>query len=462
MAGLGLVAVALAVAGAVVAPRLVAADPVVRTIAVGTTPLGVTVDPKTGHAFVIDNGDNSAGVIDTRTGTLLRTVRVGTGPTGMAVDERDGRVVVADSATSASQQTGQFLILRPLWSGSADVSILAARSGAHVATVSAAVSFAGVVADSHSGRVFVAMGDDSPLGQAEGGSIGVLPPAGTQIHHLATLPGTPLAMAVDGVANRAIVASEGGIVSILDATTGRLVRRASIGQSLPGQTIAVDEKTSRAFVLTANLNGDSGTVCVFDTHSGTLVRTVPLDSLPASIAVDATLGRAFIATIGPTTPVAVTSGYRPLAQRSTLPVSTGPGSLTTLDARSGVVIRSTQVGFAPGAVAVDAPHHHILVAAVGAMDNSGIPLGPGLLSVVDSRSGAVLHTVPVGVAPGDIAVDERAQRAIVLNMGGPVQRRDGWSWLPLWLRQRLPFLPQQVAATQTVPSTVTLLDTARL
>jgi DNA-binding beta-propeller fold protein YncE len=84
------------------------------------------------------------------------------------------------------------------------------------------------------------------------------------------------------------------------------------------------------------------------------------------------------------------------------------------------------------------------------------------LSVLDTRSGAVLRTVPVGLAPGDIAVDERAGRALVLNLGGTVHVTDAWRWLPLWLRRRLPFVPRQGPGARTVGGSVTVLDTTRL
>src|SRR5919199_499155 len=112
------------------------------------------------------------------------------------------------------------------------------------------------------------------------------------------------------------------------------------------------------------------------------------------------------------------------------------------------------------AMAVDARHQHLLVTNVGAMDSAGNPLGPGRVSVLDTRSGVVLRTVPVGLAPGDVAVDERAGRALVLNLGGTVHVTDAWRWLPSWLR-RLPFVPRQAPAAPTGGGAGTVLDTTR-
>ena len=48
------------------------------------------------------------------------------------------------------------------------------------------------------------------------------------------------------------------------------------------------------------------------------------------------------------------------------------------------------------------------------------------MSVLDARSGVVLRTVVVGVAPIAVAVDERSGRAVVVNAGGPVRIPDTW------------------------------------
>src|SRR5690349_730749 len=85
MAGLTLLA-------GVVARRGAVANPVLRTIAVGQSPAALAVDERTGRAFVVNSGDNTVSVLDTRTATLLRTIGVGWAPLTIAVDERAGRV----------------------------------------------------------------------------------------------------------------------------------------------------------------------------------------------------------------------------------------------------------------------------------------------------------------------------------------------------------------------------------
>src|SRR5439155_7353007 len=73
------------------------------TLTVGPWPTAMVLDRRTGHAFVLNSGNNTVSVLDTRRGTLLRTTAVGTFPgafvqTGytraIAVDERSERVFV--------------------------------------------------------------------------------------------------------------------------------------------------------------------------------------------------------------------------------------------------------------------------------------------------------------------------------------------------------------------------------
>ena len=52
----------------------------------------------------------------------------------------------------------------------------------------------------------------------------------------------------------------------------------------------------------------------------------------------------------------------------------------------------------------------MLVVNTGAVDSNGVPLG-GSVRVLDARSGVVLRTVAVGVAPIAVAVDERRPHA---------------------------------------------------
>jgi YVTN family beta-propeller protein len=92
----------------------------------------------------------------------------------------------------------------------------------------------------------------------------------------------------------------------------------------------------------------------------------------------------------------------------------GDASVSVLDARSGHVLRTISVGQSPLAVAVVASLQHVFVANRG-LWRDGYQVTPGSVSVLDERTGAVVHTVPVGGSPGPLAVDERTGYVFVAN-----------------------------------------------
>lgn len=98
-----------------------------------------------------------------------------------------------------------------------------------------------------------------------------------------------------------------------------------------------------------------------------------------------------------------------------LVVNKDDGTVSTIDAAHGTVLRTVAVGTAPVSIAGDAALGRAFV-----VDSNTTPLGnsrgPGSVSVLDSRDGSVVATVPVGQRPGPIAVDARPRRVFVLNL----------------------------------------------
>src|SRR5205823_941461 len=66
-----------------------------RTVAVGTDPVDIAVDTRTGRAFVVNRGSNSVSVLDEQDRTAPRTLLLGVHPQAVAVDERTGHVIIA-------------------------------------------------------------------------------------------------------------------------------------------------------------------------------------------------------------------------------------------------------------------------------------------------------------------------------------------------------------------------------
>jgi YVTN family beta-propeller protein len=80
---------------------------------IGATPRSILVDPRTGHAFVLDPADGTVAILDAAHGKLLSTVKVGASPSAAALDSTRGRVYVAnqgsDTVSVLSASTGQVL-----------------------------------------------------------------------------------------------------------------------------------------------------------------------------------------------------------------------------------------------------------------------------------------------------------------------------------------------------------------
>jgi len=81
-------------------------------------------------------------------------------------------------------------------------------------------------------------------------------------------------------------------------------------------------------------------------------------------------------------------------------------------------LRTVHVGQHPVLVAVDARDRHVFVANAGPLAGDFVlPRGPGSVSMVDERTGAVLRTVRVGQSPVAIAFDAPTRRVFVLSAG---------------------------------------------
>ncbi len=173
----------------------------------------------------------------------------------------------------------------------------------------------------------------------------------------------------------------------------------------------VDERTGLVFVLNLNRPPDPdptdapggarpvpGTVSVLDPIQGRVLCTMRVGTNPASIAVDARTARVFVADRGPTTRNDV---HFPSSIVSVLaagcPSGRPNGSLIP-------ALRTVSVGYRPLQVAVDERAGHAFV-----IDGES-------LRVLDGRTGAVLHTTEVlsSTPPLDaMAVDERDGRVYV-------------------------------------------------
>ncbi len=162
----------------------------------------------------------------------------------------------------------------------------------------------------------------------------------------------------------------------------------------------VDERIHRAFIISWNFGSDStatepnypGSSTVLDARNGTIIANakaaVGVDSI--AIVADEHWGRVF-----------VVNAYGTHATSN----PTVRGSVSVLDAASGVVIRHVDVGYYPTSLAVDDRTGHVFVT-----NNQS-----STVSMLDVRTGRLIRTVPVAHGPGSVVVAEGMGRAFTVN-----------------------------------------------
>ncbi|MGA8535808.1 MAG: hypothetical protein WB789_00245 [Thermoplasmata archaeon] len=72
----------------------------VKNVVVGTSPLGVALDPARGEVFAADSGSDQVSVINTSTQTVVATVPVGSQPSSVGYDPAAGEVFVTNSGSN--------------------------------------------------------------------------------------------------------------------------------------------------------------------------------------------------------------------------------------------------------------------------------------------------------------------------------------------------------------------------
>ena len=217
----------------------------------------------------------------------------------------------------------------------------------------------------------------------------------TPLVHTIAVGRMPSALAVDTRRGRVFVANEGAnSVSVLDVRTGAVL--ATTGVGLAPTALAVDETAGRVFVLTAGAALTShDRVSVLDARTGRLLRDVDVGVGAGVAAVADGRGQIFV-------------------------TDEADNTVSMLDAQQGRLLRTVPVGPAPAGIAVDVQAGHVLIVNQGTFQPAlaVYPHEHGTVSVLDTRTGTVLRTVPVGSEPRAIAVDIRRGHAFVTNHYG--------------------------------------------
>lgn len=336
---------------------------------------------------------------------------------------RARRIALVALIALAVPLSGAFYLMRP-------------PAGPVLATVDLPAFPSQVVADERAGRVLVLSSYDSPGPIARagvGGSVRLLDAAdGRQLQTLRM--GTPLAALVDPRTGRAFVISngvpstlrlsDGMYLQVLDPARGVLVRTITLVAPaplpaspvpMPAPVVPVARVTASATpaAATSPQPGDSDSPAVPDGRSGRRMLghpTVPPRTPPpgGSSQPLGTNGGGFYAG-GTGLGLAIDVPSRRLFVLTNAAVGLGFSSrLDVVDADSGALLRSAQLTFAAGTLAVDARAGRLFVAD---STTQGI-------RVYDTRSLRQLAIFPTaGCSPVQVLIDERVSRVYTLCSG---------------------------------------------
>jgi YVTN family beta-propeller protein len=240
---------------------------VTATIAVGSFPRAVAVNPAAGTVYVANSESATVSVIDVATNSVTATIPVGSKPDGVAVDPAAGTVYVANSAPGT-------------------VSVIDAATNSVTATIGIGPSGGpqGVAVDPAAGTVYVTESLSTGLSVIDAATSKPLPVA-------ITVGLEPVAVAADPAAGTVYATSEGR-VSVIDVATNAVTAAISVGTDPFGA--AVDPVTGTVFVT----NLGDGTMSVIDVATNAVTATIPLGSQPYGVAVDPSTHAVYVADSG--------------------------------------------------------------------------------------------------------------------------------------------------------------------
>lgn len=224
--------------------------------------------------------------------------------------------------------------------------------------------------------------------------VALFPLAAAPIARTTLLNQFPYGLVIDQATGRAFLATAGDPatpfgspsiaagardqVAVFDLATGALLRTVSLGAG--PLLLAVDQRAGHVFAASG-----ANSVTMLDATNGEPVHTTALGDTPLAMAVDDTLGRLYVADMD--------------------------GGLHVIDTHSDAILSTRQVAGGISAIIVDQPAGRLFI--------SGAPYnGAGAMSILDTASGRLLHTLRVGAFSDNPLLDSRHARAFILTHAG--------------------------------------------
>jgi len=131
---------------------------------------------------------------------------------------------------------------------------------------------------------------------------------------------------------------------------------------------------------------------------GTILGATAVGVTPTAVALDPTTEHVFV----------VCSGETATGEKL-------PSSVVMLDASTGQVHRTVEVGYDLHAIAIDSLARRVFIADSGPWNEDGDPVEAGHILLLDPATGDLLGTSEVGIGPHSITVDSGIGRVVVTN-----------------------------------------------
>ncbi|GAB4221678.1 MAG: hypothetical protein Kow009_12560 [Spirochaetales bacterium] len=273
---------------------------VLKTVPVGTQPVGLCINSDTRKIYVANKGDGTVTVLDGSTNTVLTTISLtGTDPQMVAIYPELNKVyvayeyyddlveiidgatdtVVGSYATSGNYPVGMAVnpvsgkIYIVLW-GDSSVDVVNGVTDTFLANISVINSYelGGIAVDPLKNLIYIPNVSSTGELQVIDGNTDTV--SGTVIG----VGNTPIAVAVDTEQSRVYVVNQGsGTVSVIDSESAMVMTTVPVGTNPIG--IAVSEKHSLVYVV----NQGDATVSVLDGKTYAVLDTIPVGSDPLFI-----------------------------------------------------------------------------------------------------------------------------------------------------------------------------------
>jgi YVTN family beta-propeller protein len=190
-----------------------------------------------------------------------------------------------------------------------------------------------------------------------------------------------LALSPDGTRLYAGDTGPDSQVTVISTATNTVIA------ALPGfaeaQGLAVSPDGTRLYVVNTNFSNPAGWVSVIDTATYSTIATIPVGGVPVGIALSPDGTTAYV----------TNNGGAPLGN-----------TVAVIDTSTNTVVNEITVGINPFGIIMNAAGTTVYVANANYWDGGNTSSVPGSVSVIDTASGTVTATIPVGYVPSFLAI----------------------------------------------------------